>query len=224
MPNFAVARTNMVESQLRTGGMINRRILAAFAAVPREAFVPAERRSIAYMDDDLLIRPAEGSRAPRYLMEPTVLAKLIDLAEIGPEERVLHVGCGTGYATAILSALARKVIAIDEDPELVAAAGKALALLDIANVDVRIGPHADGAPGDSPFDAVLIEGQIPAVPADLLAQLNENGRLVAVVGQSPGSRAMLFTRHGKTVSSRPAFEAAVMPLPGIAVDKPAFVF
>jgi protein-L-isoaspartate(D-aspartate) O-methyltransferase len=224
MPNFTVARTNMVESQLRTGGMINRHILAAFAAVPREAFVPADRRSIAYMDDDLLIRPAEGARAPRYLMEPTVLAKLIDLAEIGPEERVLHVGCGTGYATAILSALARKVIAIDEDAELVAVAGEALALLNIANVDVRIGSHADGAPTDSPFDAVLIEGQIPAVPADLLAQLNENGRLVAVVGQTPGSRAMLFTRHGKTFGSRPAFEASVMPLPGFAVDKPAFVF
>jgi protein-L-isoaspartate(D-aspartate) O-methyltransferase len=222
MMDFAVARANMVESQVRTSGITDHRVLAAFSAVAREDFAPAECRAIAYVDDDLLIKPAEGSRPPRYLMEPMVLARLLELAAIRPSDKVLHVGCGTGYATAILARLAREVVAVDEDAELVV---KAKMLLEgAANVRVLHAPHAAGAPGEAPFDVILIDGQVPAVPPALLAQLAEGGRLVAVVGERAVATAMLCTRHGEATNSRPAFEAAVRRLPGFVIERPAFVF
>jgi len=223
MVDFAAARANMVESQVRTSGVADHRILAAFGAVQREAFVPAERRALAYIDDDLLVKFDAGLR-PRYLMEPMVLARLIDLAEIRPGDKALHVGCATGYATAILARLAREVVAVDEDADLVALATAALTAASVLNARVIQGDHSQGAAADAPFDVILIEGQVPAVPPTLLAQLEDNGRLVAVVGERAVATAMVRTRHGDAVSSRCAFEAAVKRLPGIVVERPAFVF
>jgi protein-L-isoaspartate(D-aspartate) O-methyltransferase len=223
MMDFAAARTHMVESQVRTSGVTDHRVLAAFRKVPREDFAPVERRDIAYVDDDLLIS-SNGARPPRYLMEPMVLARLIELAEIRPTDRVLHLGCATGYGTAILGVLAREVLAIDENAELATLAGIALEAHGIANARVLQAPHAEGVPASAPFDVVLIEGQIPLVPSSLLAQLADGGRLVAVVGDRPIAAATLHTRHGDAISIRPAFEAAARPLAGFEVERPAFVF
>jgi protein-L-isoaspartate(D-aspartate) O-methyltransferase len=222
MIDFALARANMVESQVRTSGITDHRILAAFGAVPREDFVPPERRGLAYVDDDLLIKPARQSHHARYLMEPMVLARLIELAEIRPQDKILDVGCATGYTAAILARLGREVVAIDEDGELVAEAKRAFT--GVANVHVAEGPHRLGNAGHAPYDVVLIEGRIPAVPSHLLAQLEDEGRIVAVIGERAVSTAMLYSRHGDATSSRPAFEAAVKPLPGFATERPAFIF
>jgi protein-L-isoaspartate(D-aspartate) O-methyltransferase len=224
MMDFAAARANMVESQVHTSGVTDHRILAAFSEVPREAFVPFERREIAYVDDDLLIKPANGCHQARFLMEPMVLARLIDLAEIRPGDKVLHIGCGTGYATAILARLAREVVAIDEDAELVSQAATLLTESEVRNVKVTEALHMSGAPVEAPFDVILIDGRIPAVPPSLLEQLFDGGRLVAVVGESAMASAMLYMRHREATSSRPAFEAAVRRLPGFTVERPAFVF
>jgi protein-L-isoaspartate(D-aspartate) O-methyltransferase len=220
--DFAAARVNMVDSQLHTSGVTDYRILAAFGLVPRENFVSPERRCIAYMDGDLVVKPARGAIPARSLMEPMVLGRLIELADVGPDDKVLHVGCATGYATAVLAELGREVVAVEEDGALAAEASRLLA--GITNARVIHGPHAAGAAAEAPFDVILIEGRIPAVPPALLTQLADLGRLVAVVGERAVAAASLYTRHGGATSMRAAFEAAVGPLPGITVEKPAFVF
>jgi protein-L-isoaspartate(D-aspartate) O-methyltransferase len=224
MMDFAAARANMVESQVRAGGVTDHRVLAAFAAVPREMFAPSERRQVAYVDDDLLIKPANGLHPARYLMEPMVLARLIDLAGIRASDKVLHIGCATGYATAILAQLAREVVAIDEDAGLVSQAMALLRDFGAHNARAIVAAHREGVPSEAPFDVILMDGQVPSLPPAVLQQLADQGRLVAVVGERAVATAMLYTRHGEARSCRPAFDAAVRILPGFKIARAAFVF
>ncbi|WP_162914250.1 protein-L-isoaspartate O-methyltransferase family protein [Taklimakanibacter lacteus] len=218
MTDFATARARMIVSQVRPNGITDGRILQAMAQLPRELFVPEARRAIAYVDEDVEI----GSG--RALMEPMALAKLVQLAEIGRDDRVLHVGCGTGYATALVASLCKSVVAIDEDQGFVDAASANLARLGIANAKVSKAAHASGWSTAQPYDAILIDGQVPAVPPALLQQLADGGRLVAVVGDNLVATATLYSRHDGAISSLPAFEASVARLPGVVVDRPGFVF
>lgn len=218
MTDFATARARMIVSQVRPNGITDGRIIQAMAALPRELFVPETRRSIAYVDGDIDI--GNG----RSLMEPMALAKLVQLAEIESSDHVLHVGCGTGYATALLAALCKSVVAIDEDQGFVDAAAVNLARLGIANAKVQKAPHASGWGVAQPYDAILVDGQVPAVPQTLLQQLGDGGRLVAVVGDNLVATATLYSRHDGAFSSLPAFEASVARLPGVVVDRPGFVF
>jgi protein-L-isoaspartate(D-aspartate) O-methyltransferase len=218
MTDFATARARMIVSQVRPNGITDGRIIQAMAALPRELFVPETRRSIAYVDEDIDI--GNG----RSLMEPMALAKLVQLAEIDPGKLVLHVGCGTGYATALLAALGKSVVAIDEDQSFVDAASANLARLGIANAKVIKAPHASGWSQAQPYDVILVDGQVPAVPQALLQQLSDGGRLVAVVGDTLVATATLYSRHDGAFSSLPAFEASIARLPGVVVDRPGFVF
>lgn len=208
----------MIDSQIRPNGITDGRIIQAMAALPRELFVPQARRSVAYMDEDIDIG---GGRA---LMEPMALAKLVQLAEIDAEEKVLHIGCGTGYATALLARLAYSVIAIDEDQAFVDQAAANLAALQIENAKVHKAAHAAGWKAAEPYDAIVIDGRVPMVPEALLQQLQDGGRLVAVVGDQAVATATVFTRHDGAISSMPAFEASVARLPGVVAERPAFVF
>ena len=218
MTDFVRARMNMVELQICPNGVTDSLILKAMARIPREAFVPEAQRPMAYMDEDVAIAPT------RFLMEPMAEARLIQLADIGPEDRVLHIGCATGYGTAIIASLARSVDAIDEDAALVVSAQAALQHLGIANANVTTARHAEGKPSGAPYHAIVIEGRVPAVPDPLLRQLADGGRLVAVIGDRPVATATLIKRHGTATSVLPAFDASVAALPGFAVDRPAFVF
>jgi protein-L-isoaspartate(D-aspartate) O-methyltransferase len=218
MTDFALARSKMIESQVRPNGITDGRIIQAMASLPREIFVPEARRSLAYMDEDIEI----GSG--RSLMEPMALAKLVQLAEIEAGDHVLHVGCGTGYATALLAALSKAVIGIDEDEVFIAAARANLARLGIANVQVHKAAHAAGWNGGQPYDAVLVDGRVPIVPQALFEQLRDGGRLVAIVGDHDVATATAYNRHDGAISSLPAFEASVGRLPGVTAERPAFVF
>jgi protein-L-isoaspartate(D-aspartate) O-methyltransferase len=162
--------------------------------------------------------------AGRSLMEPMALAKLVQLAEIEPGDHVLHVGCATGYATALLAALAKTVVAIDEDASFVEAASASLARLGIANAMIHTSLHAAGWSGGQPYDAILVDGRVPAIPTALFDQLRDGGRLVGVVGDHAVATAIAYNRHDGAISSRPAFEASVGRLPGFTVERPAFVF
>jgi protein-L-isoaspartate(D-aspartate) O-methyltransferase len=218
MTDFARARLNMVESQIRPNGVTDTRILKAMARIPREAFVPEVQRPMAYMDEDIAVAPA------RFLMEPMAAARLIQLADIGPNDRVLHVGCATGYGTAVIAELSRSVDAIDEDAALVVSAQSALQHLGIANASVATARHAEGKPSGAPYDVIVMEGRVPAVPDELLRQLADGGRLAAVIGDRPVATATLIKRHGTATSALAVFEASVAALPGFVVERPAFVF
>src|SRR5687768_13103010 len=176
MPGFSTARQKMVDGQVRPSDVTDVRILDAMLAVPREAFVPANQRALAYLDLDLDV--SEGASAKRFLIKPVVTAKMLQAAEIKQGDSVLVVGCATGYAAAIIAKLAGQVTATESDPSLAAKAGDILAGLGLANVTVRMAAAAEGDPANAPYDAIVINGATEIVPDRLYGQLKEGGRLV----------------------------------------------
>ena len=219
MVDYAQARRTMVDCQVRPSDVTDLRIIAAMLDVPRERFVPPARRAIAYLDLDVPVAEA-GTRA---LLKPMVFAKLVQAAAIGENDRVLDVGCATGYSSAVLGRLAGRVVALEEDATLARMASEALAELKAANVSVASGPLTAGWWEGAPYDAILLEGASEIVPDALLAQLKDGGRLVAVIGRAPMRKATIYRMAGRHVSAVALFDAAAPLLPGFA--KPAeFVF
>ncbi|UCI33810.1 protein-L-isoaspartate O-methyltransferase family protein [Mesorhizobium sp. B4-1-4] len=210
--DFSERRVKMVDGQVRTTDVTSAPLLEAMLVVPREIFVGAPQRDLAYIDED--IRIADGADGARYLMEPSPLAKLMQLAEISPTDSALDIGCGTGYASAILSRLARSVVALESESTLAETARSLLSPLGCGNVTVVQGPLAQGHAAAAPYDVIFIGGSVAKVPATLLDQLAEGGRLVAVEGQGNSGVARLFFKSGGIVTGRRAFNAAIKPLPG----------
>ncbi len=211
----------MVEGQLRTTDVTNVDVLEAFASVPREAFVFSRRRDLAYIDEDIDISPPNGPG--RFLMEPSPLAKLLQLAEIGHDDVVLDVGVGTGYSSAILSRVAGSVIALESDETLAKSAADTLSELGYDNVAVVNGDLTIGCAAEAPYDVIILQGAVDEVPAALMDQLKEGGRLVAVEGVGNAGVARLYVRKDGLVASRRGFNAAIRPLPGFQ-RQPAFEF
>jgi len=220
MIDFTRLRRSMVDSQIRPNDVTDPRIIEAMLELPRERFVPSARANLAYLDDDLSV--SEGG-VKRCLIEPMVLARLVQALQLSETDRALDIGGATGYSTALLARLARHVVMVEEDPTLISAARQNLSELGIDNVEFATGPLKAGAPGKGSFDAILLNGSVEVVPQDLLAQLEEGGRLAAVVQGSPPGRATLYVRAGGVVSQRPVFDAAVTPLPGFEAPR-GFVF
>lgn len=216
--DFAAVRTNMVESQLRTNKVVDEAVLDAFLMVPRERFVPVAFHEAAYVDDNV---PLGNGRA---LLAPMILARLLDTAQIRDTDKVLDIGCATGYGTAILARLAASVVGVEEDGELARQARARLAELGVLHATIVDGPLAEGYVEAAPYDVIVIEGAVAAVPDGIAGQLAEGGRLVTVVGADRGlGRATLMSRVGAVLSHRPLFDAAAPPLPGL-VPAPGFVF
>lgn len=218
MTAFDAARMHMIESQIRPNKVTDERLLEALARILRELFVPEPLRSVAYIDEDLAI--GRG----RYLMEPMVAARLIQAAAVQRTDMALVVGAGTGYEAAVISRLARAVVALEEDEDLARLARAALIEESIASVSVVEGPLGLGYRQRAPYDVILFGGAVAELPSEVLGQLSEGGRLVAVVkpvGAGIG-RATLATRTGSVVARRVIFDAAISLLPGLE-PKPAFV-
>jgi protein-L-isoaspartate(D-aspartate) O-methyltransferase len=200
------ARFNMVEAQIRPSNVTDPRILAAMNAVARERFVPRAAVALAYADVPVAVAPG------RYLMDPRSLAKLIQLAEIQADDRVLDVGCATGYSSAVLARLAAEVIALEQDADLVRAASELLAN-PVGKVEVVQGGLVEGVKGQAPYDVIFVNGAIEEVPETLLGQLAEGGRLVAVLKDGQ-SRAWLFLKENGRIGRRPDFDADIPVLAG----------
>lgn len=221
--DFALARAKMIESQLRPNGITDDRLIAAMAAVPRELFVPQNRRYLAYMDEHIELGSVQPGGNSRCLLEPMTFARLVQLLALEADDKVLDVGCGTGYSSAILSMLAKTVIGLESDAELAGQAAANLAKLGSVNAKVVKGELSPGHLSDAPYDAICINGRVPEPPLPLLAQLKERGRLAAVVGNQEISRIALFTRNG-ALSLRYAFDASAPGLPGFEAVRTAFAF
>ena len=219
MTDFANARRHMVDGQVRPADVTDLRVISAMLEVPRERFAPPAATSLAYLDLDLPV--GEGAGAPRRLLKPIILAKLLNAAEIEPTDKVLDVGCATGYTAALLARIAGQVVALEQDPGLVKTAQAALAAL--SNVTVVNGPLVDGWAQGGPYDLILLEGATEIEPQAFCRQLKDGGRLVCVLGSAPGAAAMLYRRSGDEIGCRPVFSAAAAVLPGF-VKPPAFVF
>ena len=221
MASFAEQRKNMVESQVRTSDVTDRRIIAALLDVPREIFVPEAIRPLAYMDGSLRLIAGSVMGPERSIMEPRLFARLLDLANIQKADRVLDVGAGTGYSAAVLSRLAGHVIALEAEADLVSAAEKVFAELKPANVRVVKGGLAAGWAEAAPYDVIVLEGSVTEVPETLLNQLNEGGRLLAIENSRGHGRAVIWRRFGTSFDRRISFDASATALPGF--DKsPAF--
>ncbi|MDX2221861.1 MAG: protein-L-isoaspartate O-methyltransferase [Rhodospirillaceae bacterium] len=215
--DFVAARRNMVASQLRPNEVNDPAVIGAMGAVPREKFLQPSQRQFAYVDEDLPV--GHG----RFIMEPLVLARLLQMAEVQPTEAALVIGAAGGYSAAVLAQLASSVVGLESDPALSAAATRALAELKIDNVAVINGPLTAGCPGQAPFDVIFINGAVDHVPDAIKRQLADGGRLVTVVRQNGVGRCTLITRTEDAFGARSDYDAATPVLPGFEA-KAGFVF
>ncbi len=216
---FAAPRKFMVDGQLRPNRVTDARLLALMGQIPRETFLPPGLSARAYVDEDVRFVGGRG------LMEPMIIARLIQSLAVRPGDRVLVLGAGTGYGAAVLAGLGARVVAVEAEAALLAVARPALAGL-VAPDAVRLvqGPPAMGFPDGAPYDSILVEGAVPMLPEAVTAQLAEGGRLAAVLGAgAPRPRAVLGRRVGEAFGLVDGFDCATLPLPGFAAT-PAFVF
>ncbi|HXQ42941.1 MAG TPA: protein-L-isoaspartate O-methyltransferase [Candidatus Udaeobacter sp.] len=215
--DYELARRNMVDSQIRTNKVTNAELLKALEVVPRERFVPPEWAHAAYVDENLPLAPG------RYLMEPMVFARLVQLADPQVTDRVLVVGSGSGYGAAVLANLVRSVVALESDSGLAARGREQFARLRIDGATQVDGPLTEGWILKAPYEIILVEGAVEVLPGTLFEQLADGGRLVAVVETDGIGRATLFDKRNDVLSHRTVFDASVPVLPGLK-RKRGFVF
>ena len=216
--DFADARNRMVDSQIRPNRVVDPRILSAMREIPRERFLPPKLRPFAYIDEDV---PLGGGRV---LMEPMVIARLVQLAAPTEGERALVVAAGTGYGTALLAACGVRVIALEEDRALAAIAERALSEL-APSASVVLGPLAPGWPSGAPYDVILIEGAVHDIPPAIGRQLRaDRGRLVTVRTVAPSvCHGVLAEPTQLGLRAQPMFDCATAPIPSL-IPKPGFTF
>lgn len=223
MTDYAALRARMVNNQLRTFDVADYRVQNAFLRIPRERFVPAPLRPLAYCDQMLLVAEGTGGAPPRQMMQPAVLARLIQLADVREDDVALVVGALAGYSTAIMAELAVSVLGLECDEELAARAAAHLEALDVENAAVVTASLPQGYPKEAPFDVILVNGAVEDGLSGLFDQLKDGGRLVVVEGLGLAGRARRYTRSGDVVSGWTEFNGAAPLLPGFQ-KAAAFVF
>ena len=216
MIDWARARDVMVDNQLRASGVMDWRVLAQMATVPREVFVAPSRREIAYVDDIQWFGAPGNSR---FMASPATLGKLLQLADIGPGDAVLDVGACTGYSTAIIAGLAASVVGLESDGALAEAAVGNLAQLNITNAAIVSGEVE--RLGGRQFDVVMIEGALESVPDAYFAVLKDGGRLVALIRRGAVAVANVYVKTGTSIAARREFNAQ---LPLLVASQPEAEF
>jgi protein-L-isoaspartate(D-aspartate) O-methyltransferase len=208
MPDYAEQRFNMVASQVLASGVTDERILAAMGKVQRERFVPTAKRPVAYAETAIEV----VSR--RYLMDPRNFAMMLDAANISPRDKILDVGCATGYSTAVISEIGNKVVGLEQDADLVRISSEMMQALDVKNAVIVQGSLGDGFRGEAPYDVIFIGGAVEVAPQALLFQLAQGGRLVAVVGAEGRTKATVYLNENGRIGHRVAFDASIPALAG----------
>lgn len=221
MSEVATARQNMVDCQVRPSDVTDLRIIDAMLEVPREAFVPGDRRALAYLDMDIDVGGTPAAK--EFLIKPVVLAKMLQAAEITETDRVLVTGCATGYSAAVIAKLTGEVFAVASTEKMAAAARAALDSSGTTGVTVSPGPAGEGDPAHGPYDVIVLDGATEIEPETLYRQLKVAGRLVGVFATTQPARATLVTRSPSDYGTRALFDATAPVLPGLE-RLPAFSF
>lgn len=185
--NFERARSNMIEQQIRPARLVDPQVVDALYVVRREAFVPAQYLDLAFADLEIPLGHGQS------MLKPSLEARVLQALGLRESDRVLEIGTGSGYSAALLAANAAQVISIERVPELALQAQKKLQEAGTSNVAVMAGEGLNGWAENQPYDAIVLSGAVPEVPAVLLAQLRPGGRLLAFVGEATLVQARRMT-------------------------------
>ncbi len=216
MTDFQTRRVMMVDTQVRPSDVTKFPIIAAMLAVPREVYVPADRREAAYVGENVDIG------AGRVMLEARTLAKLLDALDVQPDELVLDIGCGLGYSTAVIARLADAVISVEEDAGHAMTAQRILNQEGVDNAAVITGPLVAGSPKHAPYDAIIVQGGVEVVPAAVLDQLKVGGRIAALFMEGALGVARIGYKSADRITWRSVFNASAPVLPGYHMTR-AFV-
>ncbi|SDF56810.1 protein-L-isoaspartate O-methyltransferase family protein [Sulfitobacter delicatus] len=208
MSDFAARRTTMVDTQVRPSDVTKFPIINAMLTVPREDFVPAAQREAAYLGENLDL--GQG----RVVLDPRTLAKMLDHLDITNDELVLDVGCAMGYSSAVIAHMAEAVVAVEEDEAMATEAQEALAEVGSDNVIVHVGPLAEGAPQHGPYDAVIVQGAVEEVPAGLVEQIKDGGRIACLFMEEGLGEVRVGYKQNDQISWRSEFNAGAPVLRG----------
>ncbi|MFG6582233.1 protein-L-isoaspartate O-methyltransferase [Sulfitobacter sp. 1A12779] len=208
MSDFAARRVTMVDTQVRPSDVTKFPIIDAMLTVQREDFVPAAQREAAYLGENLDLGQ------DRVLLDPRTLAKMLDHLDITNEELVLDIGCAMGYSSAVIAHMAEAVVAVEEDEAMAAEAQEALAQAGADNVIVHVAPLTEGAPQHGPYDVVIVQGAVGELPAALVEQVKEGGRIACLFMDRGLGEVRLGYKRGGQVSWRPEFNAGAPVLRG----------
>ncbi|MEI6733439.1 MAG: protein-L-isoaspartate O-methyltransferase [Comamonadaceae bacterium] len=213
--NFEQARFNMIEQQIRPWNVLNDQVLHLLSVVKREDFVPLAHKALAFVDMEIPLGHGQRMLAPR------LEARLLQDAAVQKHEKVLEIGAGSGYLTALLAHLAQRVIALEIEPDLATMARSNLQKAGVHNAEVRQADGAAGLAAEGPFDVIMLGGCVAEVPQNLLAQLKVGGRLLAIVGQDPVMCATIISRTGEAeFSTRQPWDSAAPTLLNFPVPSP----
>lgn len=205
---FEDARREMVARQIEERGINDQRVLDAMRSIPRHLFVPGEYVHASYTDEPLPIGEAQT------ISQPFMVAAMAEALLFKGSEKVLEIGAGSGYQAAVLSRLAREVIAIEAQPALAVSARERLVRLGFANVRIEQGDGSMGWPQDAPYDAILVTAAAPSVPPPLLEQLASGGRLVIPVGGAENQDLIRITKSDGRISRESLYACRFVPLVG----------
>ena len=213
MTDFATRRVMMVDTQVRPSDVTKFPIIEAMLSVPREVYVPRDRREAAYIGENIVLAPN------RVMLEPRTMAKLLDALDVKPTETVLDLGCGLGYSTAVIARMAEAVVAVEEDETLGAEAQSILSGESVDNAAVIVGPLASGAAKHGPYDVITIQGGVETVPQALVDQLKDGGRIGAIFMEGALGIARIGYKLDGKVDWRFSFNATAPVLKGFAAER-----
>ncbi|MDZ4093339.1 MAG: protein-L-isoaspartate O-methyltransferase [Paracoccaceae bacterium] len=208
MTEFSDRRTVMVDTQVRPSDVTKFPIIEAMLAIPREVYVPSDKREAAYVGENVRIAPG------RVVLEPRSFAKLLDALDVQPGELVLDLGCGLGYSTAVIARLAEAVIAVEEDEAMAAEAQRTLSAENVDNAAVIVGPLQNGAAKHGLYDVIILEGGVEVMPEALLAQLKDGGRIGCIFMEAALGVARIGYKIDGLITWRPVFNASAPVLAG----------
>ena len=217
MPDYNARRLTMVDTQVRPADVTKFPIIDAMMAVPREAYVPDDKREVAYVGENI-----ELSR-DRVMLDPRSQAKMLDALDIVPTDVILDLGCGLGYSTALLARLGETVVAVEQDPEMAAEAQRNLSEQGVDNAAVIAGDLNAGAAKHGPYDVIIIEGAVQRLPKSLTAQLRDGGRIGCIFMEGALGVARIGHCLNGHISWRYAFNASAPVVPGFELEQ-EFVF